>query len=88
MCSRPSSRRYRARYETVATNSVEPLSRNTFHRDGSLYYDITPEMPESVARLVSSGPAAEGQLGRVQAHRERATNVTHGSLCGCAGCLD
>jgi len=58
------------------------------HRDGSSYYDITPVMPESVARLVSSGPAAEGQLGRVQAHRERATSVTHGSLCGCVGCLD
>ncbi len=63
MCSRPSSRRYRTRHETVATNSVEPLSRNTFHRDGSSYYDITPVMPESVARLVSSGPAAEGQPG-------------------------
>jgi len=33
-------------------------------------------MPESVARLVAPGPATAGQLGRVQAHRERGRQLT------------
>jgi len=33
-------------------------------------------MHESVARLVAPGPAAAGQLGRVQAHRERGRQLT------------